>query len=735
MLFPSQFPIAKLLSTKSLITVCMLAITAPINLTQQKPTPDQSAATVQRELLSNRELLSSFGRVAQKLQSDIKLPEPRTQSHLLPLLPKNTLFFAAIPNYGNAAQQALDIFRQELKSDAALQNWWGKGEMATNGPKIEDAVERFYLLHQYLGDEIILSVSMEGNEPKFLAVAEVRKPGLDKFLGDLIAKYGGPSAADVRLVDPQELTATRQKEGRDDLFVVVRPDFVFASEDVAALRTLNAGLTRGNKEFLATQFGARVTREYQGGLTLLAGADLQSALGLIPPPVKQEAGVQESGFADAKYLVWDHKRIDGRDVSQSELSFAGPRHGIAAWLAKPGPLTTLDFVSPDAFFALAFKLASPPAILDDLQKMSKPGAGSPFAMLPQAEQALGISVRDDLLGSLDGEIALELDDINPQRATWCATLGVKDGPRLQKTLNTLVTATRTKVDQAEEAGISYNRVRIPSSPSPYDLHYAFIDKFLVLGSSHDAVAQAARLHRAGGSIAKSEKFRASIPPGHTADASAVWYQNPMAMAALQMRTFAPDLGGSFTSSLGSAPPAVTHVYGEESTIKSASTNSAFDVGAILVVAAIAIPNLIKSKAAANDASAVGSLRTIVTAQIAYSSQYPKLGFAPNLASLGPDPKGTASESPAHAGYVDSSLAGTTCLADAPCVKSGYQFRLSATCKDHYCSGFVAWAIPVNASAGSRNFCASEDGVIRYQLDTAPTGRLTAADCKKWVALQ
>lgn len=719
----------------SVVALLATSLNTAASFAQNSQAPDQSAKATQHELLSNRELLTSFGRVAQRLQSEVSMPVPRVQSELLPLLPKNTLFFAAIPNYGDAARQALDIFRQERKDDAVLRDWWSKGEIADNGPKIEDAIEKFYFLHQYLGDEIIISGSLEANEPKFLAIAAIRKPGLNRFLGELIEKSGGTSAAGVRVIDPQELAATRQKEGRSDLLVVVRPDFVFASEDVALLRSFNASLTRGSREFLATPFGARIAGEYQSGLTILAGANLESALSLVPLPVKQESGVQQSGFADVKYLVWEHKRIGGKDVSQSELSFTGPRHGAAAWLAKPGPLKALDFVSPEAFFAFAFKLTSPAVVLDDILEMSKASHGSPFAMLPQAEQALGISVRDDLLGSLDGDIALELDDINPQRASWRATLGVKDVPRLEKTLNTLLTATQTKVDQAEEGGISYNSVHIPSSPAPYNLHYAFLDKFLVLGSSRDTIAQAAKLHRSGASVAKSEKFRATTPPGHTSDASAVWYQNPMAMAALQMRTLTPYLGESLASSFGAVPPAVAYLYGEESSIKSASTNSVMDVGGMLVVAAIAIPNLVKSKSAANEATAVGSLRTIVTAQVAYSSEYPKLGFARSLASLGPDPKGAAAYSAQHAGYIDASLGGPMCSGEVPCIKSGYQFRLSAICRVQRCDAFVAVATPVNPGTGSRSFCATDDGVIRFQPGALLEARLTIADCKKWVVLQ
>ena len=51
------------------------------------------------------------------------------------------------------------------------------------------------------------------------------------------------------------------------------------------------------------------------------------------------------------------------------------------------------------------------------------------------------------------------------------------------------------------------------------------------------------------------------------------------------------------------------------------------VAIILIIAAIAIPNLLRSRIAANEASAVGSMRTINTAEITYASTYPSVGYS------------------------------------------------------------------------------------------------------------
>ena len=59
------------------------------------------------------------------------------------------------------------------------------------------------------------------------------------------------------------------------------------------------------------------------------------------------------------------------------------------------------------------------------------------------------------------------------------------------------------------------------------------------------------------------------------------------------------------------------------------------VAIILIIAAIAIPNLLRARIAANESSAVSSIRTINTAEVTYQSAYPTVGYAANLVSLGP----------------------------------------------------------------------------------------------------
>ena len=129
------------------------------------------------------------------------------------------------------------------------------------------------------------------------------------------------------------------------------------------------------------------------------------------------------------------------------------------------------------------------------------------------------------------------------------------------------------------------------------------------------------------------------------------------------------------------------------------------VAIILIIAAIAIPNLLRSRMAANEASAVGSIRTINTAEVTYSTTYPSVGFA-TLAQLG-GAAGTCATT------ATSALA---CLVDdtlAAGVKSGYTFVATTSGTQPFVS-YTATGVPtVVGQSGQRGFFSDQSGVIRY----------------------
>jgi len=130
---------------------------------------------------------------------------------------------------------------------------------------------------------------------------------------------------------------------------------------------------------------------------------------------------------------------------------------------------------------------------------------------------------------------------------------------------------------------------------------------------------------------------------------------------------------------------------------------------ILIIAAIAIPNILRSKMAANEASAVGSLRTFNTAMVTYAAECPKIGYPKDLRSLGPglsDP-----DKCAHADLVDAQLG------KALPVKYGYHFFYTPQVDANgLVTRYVLAADPVTpGTSGVRHFFTDESGVIRYSM--------------------
>jgi type II secretory pathway pseudopilin PulG len=681
--------------------------------------------------------LADLGKLFERLQHDLQFPPPRTDSHLLPLLPQSTATYVAFSNYGGVIHQALTIFRQQLQESPALRDWWEHGPAAASGPKFEEALEKFSQLNQFLGDEVVIAGDTQADKPKMMMFAEIKKPGLKPALQEWLNQYADKSkpGSTIRVLDPHDLE-TAQTSTAQDLVVLVRPDFLIVASDLASLRDFSSRLTKASREFASTAFGQRVAKEYAHGVTLLAAADLKKVLKQLPLETKQSrASFEQSGFADLNYLVWEHTRVGDKLVSQAEVSFAAPRHGFASWIAGPAPLGSLDFVSPKAIIASTVLLAKPAQMFDDARDFFSVSNANAFAAVSQMEQLLKISLKDDLLSHLTGEVTAELDSLTGTQPGWKAILRVNDPARIQQTLSTLLAVAHLEITHADDRGVTYYTVRVPSAKTSTEVHYAFSDGYLVAAPSHDAVAEALHLHASGESLGKSARFLAALPPGGSLNASALFYEDPNAIAALQLRKFAPGMAGTLAQAAQKAPPAIICVDADQSSIREVSSSSALDLGGVLVVAAIAIPNLLRSRIAANEAGAVGGIRAINIAQITYSGTYAKRGFAPDLASLGPDPNKGSTPTPAHAGLIGDTLASQSCTADAWCTKSGYQFRVTSVCKLHLCKEFVTVATPVNAGSGTRSFCSTSDGVIRSKTGGPIVAPVTVSECRTWPALQ
>jgi type IV pilus assembly protein PilA len=154
------------------------------------------------------------------------------------------------------------------------------------------------------------------------------------------------------------------------------------------------------------------------------------------------------------------------------------------------------------------------------------------------------------------------------------------------------------------------------------------------------------------------------------------------------------------------------------------------VAIILIIAAIAIPSLLRARIAANESSAVAAVRTINSAMITYNSTYPTVGYAAALLNLGPSAASPCTSSSATACLIDSSLANNGIPAGAG--KSGFTFAASGAGGPPANKYYITATPVVLHETGDRSFCSVEDAVVRAN----PAGNIAGSEaaCAGWSPL-
>jgi ferric-dicitrate binding protein FerR (iron transport regulator) len=429
----------------------------------------------------------------------VQFPGQRYQSRLAGRLPADTAFYASLPNLGDYLGQTQDVFLKNLAESPELRAWW-----AGRDARIERVIGKLREGGAYLGDEIAV-VGLAGASgiqgPAFLA--ETKREGFPEFL-----KQAVPGAA-----------------------VMVRPGVVVFGPDAAAVETLAASLDSTSAAFQATPFYARIADAFHQGAGMLFCADLSRL------PQAAPAGV--------RYFIAGERQVDQQTEVRATLGFAGERTGIAAWLASPAPMGSLDYVTPEATFVAAFVVRDPAAIVDQVAGVGKmvDAAASPAA-----------AIRDQLVASLGGEFSVSFDGpLFPP--AWKLVAEVYDPRRVHAALRQVVDTYNEQAARngtkplrtAEETvnGRTYYMIAA-ADPNPLtEAHYTFADGYLLAAPTRDLLAKAIETKLAGTSITHAAKFMAMEPRDRFADYSALVYEN-------FGRTLAPLAGllGGFMGAAG-----------------------------------------------------------------------------------------------------------------------------------------------------------------------------------------
>jgi hypothetical protein len=507
------------------------------------------------------------------LRKDIaqQVPHPgvRYSTRFLDLAPEGTVLYAALPNLATTLGESHRIMQERIAQNPALSEWMKEQDNSpAHGPGLNQTMARVREFGEYLGNEIVVTAgtNAQGNPDAFLVLGELKngqgfRPFLEKQINDL--KATGKGTPNIRIVDdPSTVAATpaaqttnaangeKKSEGqktvsnrtsREELYVWIRDDFFAASPKIEQLKGLQASLNApGTSRFIGTPFYARIADVYKEGAGLIVAADLEKVIaqatsdaGKGPDGQKQLELYKQAGLFNLKHFVVEQKEVKARTQSRAVLTFNEPRRGIASWLAAPGPMGALKFISPDAHVATAFVVKEPTLLVDDLLGFMETASPDLRKRLRELETQNGLDIKRDFAAPLGGEYAFAIDGPVLPTPSWKMIVEVYDQKHLQQTFESVVGKLNAWAAQHGQKGLtleqSGNMYTLRSVDFGLEVHYTFAEGYLIAAPSSALLTRALQYRESGVSLMTSPKFIAALPEDGNTNFSAVIYHNLAAL--------------------------------------------------------------------------------------------------------------------------------------------------------------------------------------------------------------
>jgi hypothetical protein len=480
------------------------------------------------------------------LKNDLNaVPQPgvRYSTHLLDLMPETTVVYAALPNLANSITESHRVIQERMSQNAALREWW-QTEQSARAQNMDQVVETIRQFGSYLGDEIAVSVSMDENgkpgEPLVLADLK-NSQGFQQFLEQEIAKYsnnkkGGPQ---LQFVD-NPMTATA--DSKETLYVWIQENLFAASPKLQQLQGLAIVKTSGGaSSFTATPFRNRIAQVYQEGAGLVVAANLEKVVAETKDErakgadaEKREAALNKLGILSVKYFVLDQKDSNGKTHTQASLSFSDAQRGIPSWLAAPGPMGALEYISPDANVVAGFVVKNPATLVDDLLGVLETVQPELRKYLDKQQTERGLNIRNDIGAPLGGEFAFAIDGPILPTPSWKLVFEVNDPAHLQLALERVVGEVNKEAAKFGKRGLTWEKSDLAGRTyytlksadfGLVEVNYAYVNGYLIVGPTRALIEKSLRSQESGLSLLRSSKFTAGLPADGNANFSAIFYHN------------------------------------------------------------------------------------------------------------------------------------------------------------------------------------------------------------------
>ena len=531
-------------------------------------------------------LLAEFAMLREKF-NEIPTPAPRYESKILPLLPQDTVLYIGIPNLGDALQQANQIFQQQLAQSPVLQQWWSQGGHSNQHPTPEELISEIRTLSQYLGDEVVITMSggATHHEGGPVLLSQVRQAGLEDYLQNHLASTLSSSqgTSDMRVVDAQSLRALT--EATHGMIMLVRQNMLIVGGDAASVQQMNAQLDAGANGFGGTDFGKRILGVYSQGAETLVAVNFGEILNSTQH--NDSKAFKSGGFSNVQYLIATRGDAPNRGDNRMTLEFNGQRQGMASWLAAPAPMGSLDYVSANAGAVFSMVGKQPALMMDDVFNMIGEEDANFSKDLSETNAKLGFDIRNDLATALGGEVTIALDGPVLPTPSWKMIVEVNNVGAVELALEKLVQEINleaqkanqpdVRLDQQRSGGRTFYAIHTSNAGLATEVDYTFADGYLLVAPSRALLINSLETHANGSSLARSSAFRSTLPSDNQANFSAMFYQN--------LSPILKPLASQVTSSqfailqqlAADSKPSTVCAYGENDRIEVATNGKLLDL--------------------------------------------------------------------------------------------------------------------------------------------------------------
>ncbi|MCD9186123.1 MAG: FecR domain-containing protein [Pyrinomonadaceae bacterium] len=540
-------------------------------------------------------LVSELAKLRRDIDQRVQLPGVRYSSKFVDLVPENTVFYAALPNLTQSLAESERIMQERISQNPALAEWW-KGKKGTGAN--EQTLARVREFGSYLGDEIVVSAKMDakGEPHGVLVLSEVKdsenfRAFLNGQISELANKTGNEPKVSI-IEDPLTAKAANTSASNskpEEIFVWINNGIFAASPQIELLRGLAATENAPDTNlFKNSPFYQRINDVYKDGAGILVAADLEKIVAQAvsgdkkPNAEKRAEGLSQLGVTNLRHFIVEQKQTDGKTLSRAALTFSEPNRGIATWLAAPGAMGALDFVSPNANVATAFVVKKPELLVDDLLGFLETVDPNLKRQMEEIEKSQGISIRNDFAAPLGGEFAFAIDGPLLPTPSWKVVLEVYDQAKLQSTFERAVEKLNQFSVLHGKGKLSLESVKsgdrtfysIKSASTGMEVNYTYANGYLVAAPSKALLDQSLANRDAGNTLVRSSRFMSALPQDGNTNFSAIFYHDLaplMKPLAERMKTAGgKDLTEEQQKSLGSidanAPPTLVYAYAEGSRI-------------------------------------------------------------------------------------------------------------------------------------------------------------------------